>query len=668
MARGHADLAETFANSYFSAAHDEEGRLMLPFYVAYRSMVRAKVRCIEAREAEIGAAQRASALQKAQGHFLLALGALVHPAQRPALILVGGLPGTGKSTVARHLAEKAGFEVVLRSDVIRKELAGVTEGGAAGDDWGKGIYTTEWTRRTYAECLQRAEKGLLEGARVIVDATFADESFRRDFIVLAKRLAVGVVSFECQASASCIRERLERRRGDASDADFRIYDRAREAWEEASPECQRVTVALDTEPGIDTSLDRALGALRERGLWAPPDGASSSIPPPPPYSGPLAHMGNPSDPKAQLLTVVADGEGWALIEDDAAAHVRRELESWLASGRVDLPVLPEASALLLAITRDEDCKVQDVVDVVQRDPTLAAHLLRISNSALFAPKYPASSLKNAVVRIGLGEVRKLAIVIACQTRVFSVPGWQDEVRELFKHSLATALYASEIAKLAGANEGEAFLCALLHDVGHAVLLQHLVDLQRAGKLNLERAALRQVADAYHPNVGGRLIEQWELSPRLAAIVTHHHDGTYPASTISASVRLADLFAYGSPGEMAVLAADPALAPLDFDADRFAKLFEQRKTTLALAGPSCSRARRTHLMRNARRFGKHEGALPPYEGRQERTRDGHDRIDDQRRDRRRVGEALRRDYQPDTCVSQRRRFGHRLAILGGRAAR
>ena len=100
---GRRDLAGVFADAYFSASYDEEGRNLLSFYSAYRASVRGKVEGFEVNEEEIPAAERQEVLIKARAHWLLALGELEAPSQRPCLVLVGGLPGTGKSTFARRL-------------------------------------------------------------------------------------------------------------------------------------------------------------------------------------------------------------------------------------------------------------------------------------------------------------------------------------------------------------------------------------------------------------------------------------------------------------------------------------------------------------------------------------------------------------------------------------
>ena len=89
-------------------------------------------------------------------------------------MLVAGLPGTGKSSLALALAERAGF-TVIRSDEVRKELAGRRNQGSAPVGFGEELYAPDWNERTYAECLRRAEDFVFEGRRVLIDASFREE-------------------------------------------------------------------------------------------------------------------------------------------------------------------------------------------------------------------------------------------------------------------------------------------------------------------------------------------------------------------------------------------------------------------------------------------------------------------------------------------------------------
>jgi aminoglycoside phosphotransferase family enzyme/predicted kinase len=259
------DLAEVFAESYFQSSGDQEGRSLVPFYVAYRAAVRGKVEGFELVENEVPQTERSTLLARARAHWLLALGELEAPARRPALVLVGGLPGTGKSTLARVLAERAGF-CLIRSDPVRKELAGVSPAESAGSRFGDGIYTPAWTERTYAECLRRTEKLLFEGKRVLVDANFGEESRRRAFLEVAARLAVPRVFMLCQTTPEIARRRLHDRRADVSDADWSTYQEAAHRWEAIGPLTQQVLRRISTSSTHGQVLARALAVLQQLSL------------------------------------------------------------------------------------------------------------------------------------------------------------------------------------------------------------------------------------------------------------------------------------------------------------------------------------------------------------------------------------------------------------------
>jgi uncharacterized protein len=259
--RGGRDLADAFAAAYLRAANDPEGATLLPFYAAYRSAVRAKVRGFQLAEVEIPEEERSAARERAQAHWLLALGELEEPGRRPCLLLVGGLPGSGKSTLARGLSQQADF-TVIRSDVVRKELAGLPPEVPARAASDEGIYAPEWTTRTYAECLRRAEARLCDGGRVIVDASFGDEGRRRAFLDAAARLSVPSLFLVCRASEEVTRTRLELRREDASDADFGTYQSAAARWQEPGPLTLPATREINTEGTPEEALARAVGLLR----------------------------------------------------------------------------------------------------------------------------------------------------------------------------------------------------------------------------------------------------------------------------------------------------------------------------------------------------------------------------------------------------------------------
>jgi len=264
MIKGRRDLARTFADTYFRVMSDEEGRELLPLYTAYRSMVRAKVDGIKCMEQEIPESERRLARNHARAHWLLALGELEKADRKPCLVLVGGLPGSGKSTLAHGLAECTPFHV-LRSDVVRKELA--RKAGIVLPSSTAAIYTPEWTSKTYTKCLCRTKKLLFAGQRVLVDATFREERWRQAFLEAAVRRSVPAVLLLCRVAPEVARHRLECRRPEVSDADWRIHQLLAQSWQEISESTRPFLREISSNGSIEETLAQALQALREIGLY-----------------------------------------------------------------------------------------------------------------------------------------------------------------------------------------------------------------------------------------------------------------------------------------------------------------------------------------------------------------------------------------------------------------
>lgn len=259
--QGRRDLARELIESYFRAGGDEQGRALLQLYLSYRAAVRAKVLSIQAGEAETGGKARAALLEKSRTYRLLALAEIEAPERRAGLVLIAGLPGTGKSTIAPAAAERFGFEVI-RSDVVRKELAGFSP-EAPGD---VSLYTREMSDRTYDECARHAGQILARGGRVIVDANFREDERREPFLELARTHAARLIFAECHASTQVIRRRLQKRGPDASDADWEIYRKLEDQWEPPGRRTSRVARVIENDGGVEDALAGLERLLIREGL------------------------------------------------------------------------------------------------------------------------------------------------------------------------------------------------------------------------------------------------------------------------------------------------------------------------------------------------------------------------------------------------------------------
>jgi putative nucleotidyltransferase with HDIG domain len=197
-------------------------------------------------------------------------------------------------------------------------------------------------------------------------------------------------------------------------------------------------------------------------------------------------------------------------------------------GQLRLPVLPTVAVELLASVNDDNSDARSLAARVQRDPSLAAHVLRVANSARFAPKEPIVSLTQAIGRLGLATLREIVVSVAVKGSTFDVMGHEAYVDQLWRHALLTGRLAQEIARARRANVEAAFLCGLLHDIGTPVALQGLVDLCKEVGARPSEPTLQQTAAALHQEIGAMLIERWKLPEWVhAAVRFHHHPDDAP---------------------------------------------------------------------------------------------------------------------------------------------
>ena len=256
-------LAEQFMAAYADYSGDPVPVSLRHHYVAYRAFVRVKIACLRAVQGDPAAGFEARHLAEVALRHLRA-GAVT-------LVVVGGLPGTGKSALAGAVAGRLGF-TVLNSDRIRKELAELPAETSARTSYGSGIYTSEWTERTYAELLHRAAVLLAHGESVIADASFASARQRTAAAVAAASASADLVQLRCTASRELAARRMSARTGAVSDADQAIAGQmaaVAEPWPHAT--------VIDTETGDTTgipgeSLAQALETIRPHGpqhAWRP---------------------------------------------------------------------------------------------------------------------------------------------------------------------------------------------------------------------------------------------------------------------------------------------------------------------------------------------------------------------------------------------------------------
>ncbi len=269
--------------------------------------------------------------------------------------------------------------------------------------------------------------------------------------------------------------------------------------------------------------------------------------------------------------------------------VLRMLREALVRPDYEPPLLPVAVLEALALTRRSDVTVPQVVSLVEKDPLIAARVLRSAQSAFYSRPGmpPVQSLSQAAVRLGLDALIQLFIEIATTVKVFRATGYDQPMAELRRHSVATAYVARLVCRETSFYDEYAFMCGLLHDVGMAACMILLSNHRKGkpGSLEIEWPAILEA----HAEASQLLCARWKLPPDVVRVVGAHHVirvGGHPhpmAAVIAVAEEIAISLGFGDDSEIGTFGVPPvAREVLGLDAARIAAIRERARTVIPVA--------------------------------------------------------------------------------------
>ncbi|MGC3999896.1 MAG: HDOD domain-containing protein [Anaeromyxobacter sp.] len=217
----------------------------------------------------------------------------------------------------------------------------------------------------------------------------------------------------------------------------------------------------------------------------------------------------------------------------------------LASPTYRPPMLPGVALEVMQLSRSTDeVELADVVNLLERDPVLAARVLGIAQSAAYTRRGSVTSLLQAAVRLGLETLSQVVVQAALELKLFRAPGYEKFAVRLNHHATATAHVTRDVCKRAGLPAEQGFMCGLLHDIGFAASLTVAIELGvELGVTDFEDLA--PSLDVVHAEVSGLLARRWKLpEPIVQVVSTHHHaDVNGEPRPMNAAVILAEQFCW-----------------------------------------------------------------------------------------------------------------------------
>ncbi len=234
-----SDLGNIFLNTYLETTGDWEGVEVLPIYLTRQAYVRAKVNSLTQDDPSLSLTERANLRQAASGYYNLAW--RYGQRQRGKIILMSGLSGSGKTTVAKKIAPQL-QAILIRSDAVRKHLAGIALESRGGEE----IYSQQMSEQTYQRLLEIGLKLTKEGFTVILDAKYDRLRWRLEAAAAAKTAGIPLEIYHCTAPLTVLRERIKERIGDISDATVELLEEQLANREEFTDTEREYVTVVDT--------------------------------------------------------------------------------------------------------------------------------------------------------------------------------------------------------------------------------------------------------------------------------------------------------------------------------------------------------------------------------------------------------------------------------------
>ncbi len=221
------------------------------------------------------------------------------------------------------------------------------------------------------------------------------------------------------------------------------------------------------------------------------------------------------------------------------------VDKHLASNTARLPVFNATALRIQQEIAKEEPDLRLIEKLIVSDQSLTAKVLSVSNSSFYKGLQQVTTVRNAIVRLGINEVSNIVMLVTHESNFNSKdPFVHGIMRSLWRHSVGCAMGSNWLAKQSGLAElaHEAFFAGLLHDVGMLFILTVIGDLKHSNQLNgqLSNALLIEAMNTLHTHHGHSLMSHWNLPQQYSEIARDHHGEDFNAKNLLlVLVRLAD---------------------------------------------------------------------------------------------------------------------------------
>lgn len=229
------------------------------------------------------------------------------------------------------------------------------------------------------------------------------------------------------------------------------------------------------------------------------------------------------------------------------SYVSEQLAIRLAKNALDIPMLPRVASDVIRLTQDPESGIAELAKLIQSDQSLAAHVMRVANSAAFSANGSIVSLQQAMARLGMATIAEIALAACVNTKMFNAPGFEPYIKRQLAFSLAAGLWAKEVARQCRKNVEAAFLAGLLHDIGKPVTIHTIIEMAEASAFSPEPDVIAPLVIEHHRAIGLHVVNRWELPATVCSSIKflqhyhHEHESKMLTMMVAAGATIAKTY-------------------------------------------------------------------------------------------------------------------------------
>ncbi len=212
------------------------------------------------------------------------------------------------------------------------------------------------------------------------------------------------------------------------------------------------------------------------------------------------------------------------------------IEEYVAADQVTLPPFDKTAMRIQQEIRKPDVPISRIEKLIIADPAMASQVLKVANSAFFRGLTKVSTIKEAIVRLGLDEITRIVLVLSQKKLYETNDSFIKNYRNLlWQHAIVSALVSQWVAKEAGYEElsQEAFFASLIHDIGKLFLITVMEQIKKIRRAPFvpSNAIINEIIRSQQAEQGYRLLKKWNIPETYWSVARSHHDNTFDTENV-----------------------------------------------------------------------------------------------------------------------------------------